>query len=67
MHQLSSKFREAARIVTAPLPAGGPAPGELLLRRVSVGVNASDINFTSGRYYGGSTAQSYNQPLLESF
>ncbi|KAF5830042.1 hypothetical protein DUNSADRAFT_15083 [Dunaliella salina] len=49
VHALSSNFHQATRIVQAPLP--DPAPGKLLLRRVHVGINASDINYTAGRYH----------------
>ncbi|PNH03759.1 Zinc-binding alcohol dehydrogenase domain-containing protein 2, partial [Tetrabaena socialis] len=53
--ELSSNFRTAARLVTAPLPYGPSAPppprGSLLVRRVYAGVNASDINYSSGRYH----------------
>lgn len=52
--QLSSKFREAARLVAAPLPPPAQLPaalpaGALLVRRVYAGVNASDVNYSSGR------------------
>eukprot|EP00198_Chlamydomonas_reinhardtii_P006628 XP_001695964.1 NADPH:quinone oxidoreductase [Chlamydomonas reinhardtii] len=54
--QLSSKFREAARLVAAPLPPPAQLPaalpaGALLVRRVYAGVNASDVNYSSGRYH----------------
>ncbi len=48
--QLSSKFREAARLVSVPLPPPAQLPpGCLLVRRVFAGVNASDVNYSSGR------------------
>lgn len=46
---LNPNFRIAACLVRAPLPAAVPA-GHLLVRRVYAGVNASDINYSSGRY-----------------
>ncbi|KAG2501548.1 hypothetical protein HYH03_000055 [Edaphochlamys debaryana] len=53
--ELSPDFRRAARLVTAPLPFGPsappPPPGTLLVRRVFAGVNASDVNYSSGRYH----------------
>lgn len=53
VHTLSSDFNAATRIVTAPLPAASALPpGTLLLRRVFVGINASDINYTAGRWAG---------------
>lgn len=50
--KLSNDFREATTIVRCPLTQAVP-PGHLLVRRVYAGVNASDINFTSGRYFNG--------------
>lgn len=48
--QLSSNFREAVRVVGGEaVPA--LAPEELLLRNLYVGVNATDLNITSGRYF----------------
>lgn len=54
VYQLSNNFREATRLVTVPLPplSSPLPPGHLLIRRVGVGVNASDVNRTSGRYHG---------------
>ncbi len=52
VHTLSSRFEEATRIVSVPLrprSALGLPEGTLLLRRVAVGINASDVNYTSGR------------------
>ena len=51
MKCLSSNFSEAVTIVSSPLmpKASDPPPGMLLLKRVAVGINASDINYTSGR------------------
>ncbi|KAG2434043.1 hypothetical protein HXX76_007771 [Chlamydomonas incerta] len=50
--RLSSNFREAARVVAAPLPPPAALPaGALLVRRVFAGVNASDVNYSSGRYH----------------
>jgi NADPH:quinone reductase-like Zn-dependent oxidoreductase len=49
--RLSPQFRAATSIVPAPL-ALNPPEGKVLIRRVFAGVNASDINFTSGKYFG---------------
>jgi len=46
--KLSPKFREATRIVSVPLPR--PKENEVLFKIVWAGINASDINFTSGKY-----------------
>lgn len=49
--RLTPKFREAVQAVTVEMPsvpAGIPA-GQVLVRRLFVGINASDINYTSGR------------------
>ncbi|GIL79821.1 hypothetical protein Vretifemale_9109 [Volvox reticuliferus] len=53
---LSSNFRQAARLVTVPLgPLLRPPRGQLLVRRVYAGINASDINYSSGRWVGGTS------------
>lgn len=49
---LSPDFRKATAIVSFPLPAALP-PGTVLVRNLFAGVNASDINFTSGKYQTG--------------
>jgi Alcohol dehydrogenase GroES-like domain len=47
--RLTHDFREATRVVAQALPAPLP-PGHVLIRNVYAGVNASDVNFSSGRY-----------------
>jgi hypothetical protein len=54
--RLSNKFQEAVEVATVKLPAGpgtvvAPA-GHVLVRRLFVGINASDVNYTSGRWVG---------------
>ena len=51
VHRLSSDFAAATRVVSAPTPV--PKRGEVLIERRWTGVNASDVNFTAGRYFGG--------------
>jgi NADPH:quinone reductase-like Zn-dependent oxidoreductase/short-subunit dehydrogenase len=51
VHRLTSDFAAATRIVSAPTPA--PKRSEVLIERRWTGVNASDVNFTAGRYFGG--------------
>jgi hypothetical protein len=48
--RLSNSFREATALVGVQMPKveGLPA-GHVLVRRLFVGINASDINYTSGR------------------
>ncbi|XP_060937065.1 prostaglandin reductase-3-like [Limanda limanda] len=46
--QLSSDFREAVRVQCVAVPTPGDA--ELLVRNRFVGINASDINYSAGRY-----------------
>jgi hypothetical protein len=50
--RLTPKFPEAVQTVTVPMPAqpAGIPAGQVLVRRLFVGINASDINYTSGRY-----------------
>jgi hypothetical protein len=48
--QLSPDFKQAVRQVTVPMPSPSSLPpGHALVRRLFVGINASDINYTSGR------------------
>ncbi|RNE99497.1 oxidoreductase [Trypanosoma conorhini] len=47
---LSPHFRSVVEIRVAPLPAV-LKPTELLVKNLFVGINASDINFTAGRYH----------------
>lgn len=48
-HKLTSKFSEAAKIVVENTPELGA--NEVLVKNRYVGINASDINFTAGRYF----------------
>ena len=48
---LSSKFKEAVKVQTFNTPL--PKSGELLVRARYAGINASDINWTAGRYVPG--------------
>ena len=55
--RLSDDFRKATEIVEVPMPAEIPE-GRVLVRRLHVGVNASDVNFSAGRYHGVKAARS---------
>ncbi|KAM9309091.1 prostaglandin reductase 3-like [Pholidichthys leucotaenia] len=46
--RLSADFREAVSAQTVPVPTPGDA--DLLVRNRFVGINASDINYSAGRY-----------------
>ncbi|KAM4633300.1 prostaglandin reductase 3-like [Polymixia lowei] len=46
--KLSPNFKEAVSLQTVPVPT--PGDGDLLVRNRFVGINASDINYTAGRY-----------------
>lgn len=46
--KLSPHFREAVRVQTVAVPT--PGNEELLIRNRFVGINASDINYSAGRY-----------------
>ncbi|XP_035477758.1 prostaglandin reductase-3-like isoform X1 [Scophthalmus maximus] len=46
--ELSADFRQAVSVRTAAVPTPGDA--ELLVRNRFVGINASDINYSAGRY-----------------
>ncbi|CAN0272530.1 prostaglandin reductase 3 [Lampetra planeri] len=45
---LSTDFREAVQLQEAPVPS--PDSDQVLVRNRFVGINASDINFSAGRY-----------------
>ncbi|GBG84169.1 hypothetical protein CBR_g38143 [Chara braunii] len=47
--QLSADFRKATSVVSVPFPPA-VGQGKVLVRNVFAGVNASDINFSAGRY-----------------
>ncbi|CAG9460896.1 unnamed protein product [Pedinophyceae sp. YPF-701] len=53
VHALNHDFRAATRVETLPAAAkpSGPGQGHVLLVRVFAGVNASDVNYSSGRYH----------------
>ncbi|KAK6946122.1 Alcohol dehydrogenase, N-terminal [Dillenia turbinata] len=53
VHTLSPNFRSATSIVRAPLSLP-IKPGHVLVKIFYAGVNASDVNYSSGRYFGGS-------------
>lgn len=54
VHTLSHNFRGATSIVRAPLRLP-IKPDHVLVKIVYAGVNASDVNFSSGHYFGGSS------------
>jgi NADPH-dependent curcumin reductase CurA len=50
--KLSSDFRAVTEIMTAPIPTTAKA-GEVVLRTLWAGINASDVNWTAGKYIPG--------------
>lgn len=52
VHMLSHNFRSATRIVRTALRLP-LKPDHVLLKVIYAGVNASDVNFSSGRYFSG--------------
>lgn len=46
--KLSQNFKDAVSLQTVPVPT--PGDGDLLVRNRFVGINASDINYSAGRY-----------------
>lgn len=65
--RLSPDFPAATRLERLPLPALPLPPGKALVRRVWAGVNASDVNFTSGRYFGTPAAAAAKLPFTAGF
>ncbi|KAH6825953.1 ARP protein [Perilla frutescens var. hirtella] len=53
VHTLSHNFRSATRVVRASLRLP-LKPDYVLMKIIYAGVNASDVNFSSGRYFSGS-------------
>ncbi|XP_071726187.1 uncharacterized protein [Rutidosis leptorrhynchoides] len=53
VHTLSHDFRSATSIIRAPLKLPIES-GHVLLKIIYAGVNASDVNFSSGSYFSGS-------------
>ena len=51
--ELTTDFRQAAEIVETPFLK--PGPGEVVIKNVYAGVNATDVNITAGRYDPGSS------------
>ena len=47
----SKDFRAAAQIITEPIP--DPGPGQILVRNIYAGVNATDVNISAGMYTPG--------------
>lgn len=47
--QLSANFREAVRLTTETIRS--ISPDEILVKNMYVGVNATDLNVTAGRYF----------------
>lgn len=50
VHTLSSDFGKATEIMTVQIPV--PKANQVLIERRFTGVNASDVNFSAGRYFG---------------
>uniref|UniRef100_A0A1D2A4L5 Enoyl reductase (ER) domain-containing protein n=1 Tax=Auxenochlorella protothecoides TaxID=3075 RepID=A0A1D2A4L5_AUXPR len=65
IRRLSNDFRAATRLETRPVPA--PGPGQVLLRTVYAGINASDINYTSGKYHASTAAAEAQLPFPSGF
>ncbi|XP_042057565.1 prostaglandin reductase-3-like isoform X1 [Salvia splendens] len=54
VHTLNHNFQSATRVVRAPLRLP-LKPDHVLMKIIYAGVNASDVNFSSGRYFSGSS------------
>ncbi|XP_013406757.1 prostaglandin reductase-3-like [Lingula anatina] len=48
VHNITNKFRDAVKTVSVQIPQLGPT--DLLVKTRFVGINASDINYTAGKY-----------------
>jgi NADPH:quinone reductase-like Zn-dependent oxidoreductase len=52
-HTLSSDFRRSTAVVKASVDVAALKPKELLVRNCFAGINASDVNYTAGKYRPG--------------
>jgi len=59
-NRLSSDFRSATSIVRAEIDLRSLKPNQIVVRNHFVGINASDINFTAGRYHQGALNPPYD-------
>lgn len=66
VRRLSHKFADAVELATVSTPGSVPE-GHVLVRRVAAGVNASDVNFTSGAYHGSRKAAQAALPFAAGF
>lgn len=66
VQKLSRDFRQATALVKLQLPAAVPK-GSVLIKRLITGVNASDVNFTSGVYHGSQAAAQAELPFVAGF
>ncbi|VDI25798.1 Hypothetical predicted protein [Mytilus galloprovincialis] len=46
--KFGTNFRDVTKVVDAPMPV--PEEGQVLVKNRFVGINASDVNFTAGKY-----------------
>lgn len=66
IHQLSRDFRVAARLITTPFP--NPLPSDcIVVKRLYVGINASDNNYSEGKYHGSKTVAEQSLPFDAGF
>ncbi|KAH9314270.1 hypothetical protein KI387_022897, partial [Taxus chinensis] len=66
VHKLDHNFRQAIKIerTLLKLPV---KPGHVLMKNIYAGVNASDVNYTSGRYFGNAREASSRLPFDAGF
>lgn len=64
--QLSRDFRVAARLITTPFPTPLP-PDCVIIKRLYVGINASDTNYSEGRYHENKKAAEQALPFAAGF
>ncbi|EFJ16715.1 hypothetical protein SELMODRAFT_179322 [Selaginella moellendorffii] len=66
VHKLSSNFRVATKIVTVPLRLP-VREGHVLIKNYYAGVNASDVNYSSGRYFANEKEALSRLPFVAGF
>lgn len=64
--RLTSSFREATQLASCSMP-DSPGADQVLVRRLFAGINASDVNYTSGKYHSSRAAAERALPFAAGF
>jgi hypothetical protein len=68
INRLGSDFRAVSSVAVRSMPAAASLPpGQVLVRRLWAGVNASDVNYSAGRYHASKEEAQRQLPLPAGF